>query len=328
MKVVFDGICLGDGPITGVGRAFLHGLAAYAAAFGGDLDLLLPPAAEDPRLDGVNAVAAPAGAWSRQRTLPQLLRRLRADVLHSPVAAVPLAAPCPTIATVHDLPWRAADPVERTPLRRRLATWLALRSAAAVLAPSQFTAAAARPLLRDPERLHVVPHGLPPLPAAPRPPRDGPLLVLGDDRPRKNRQRTLAAHALAAARRPDLPPLRFLGPPDAYVDEAEKRRWLLRCTALVQASLFEGFGLPVLEALQAGAPVVCSDLPPLRELAGDAAIYVDPRDPAAIARGLLRVLDPDLRAVLAAAGPARAAAFPAADTAARWRAVHTALHRR
>ena len=326
MKVAFDGACLADGPPTGVARAFLHGLAAYADAWPDDAILLLPDGAHAAPPAGVGIVTAPRGAWRRQRELPRLLRESAADVLHSPVAAVPLRAPCPTIATVHDLPWRCRDAGERTPLRRRLATRLALRTAAAVLAPSQFTFEAARGLVPD-ERLHLVPHGLPPLPPAAATPRDGPLLALGDDRPRKNRAALLRAHTRATEQRPDLPPLRCVGPPHDFVDEDEKLRLLRTCSAVVHVARFEGYGLPVLEALQAGAPVVCSDLPPLREIAGDAAVYVDPRDDASIAAGLVRVLDTQLRERLAAAGPARAARFPIAATVRRWRELHEELLR-
>lgn len=327
MNVVFDGVCLGDGAVTGVGRAFLHGVAAYAAQFGGEPCLLVPAGVEPPSIPGLRFVTAPRGALQRQLALPRLLRELRAAVLHSSVAAVPLRAPCATIATVHDLPWLASDAGERASMRRRLATRVALGAASAVLTPSQFTFAAAQRLLGDARRLHHVPHGLPPLPAHAREPRDGPLLVLGDDRPRKNRTRIAAAHGLAARQRADLPALRFVGPPHDYVDEAEKARLLRRCCALVQGSLFEGFGLPVLEALQAGAPVVCSDLPPLREVAGDDAVFVDPRDVDSIARGLLAVLAQDRRDQLVAAGPRRAAAFPITATTARWRQLHQELGR-
>ncbi len=325
MRIAFDGICLAGGPPTGVARAFLHGLHAYAAQYPGDLLLLLPDGAPAPASPVLRTVPAPLGAWRRQALLPRLLREVGAELLHSPVAAVPLRATCPTLATVHDLPWLCADAPERTPLRRRLATRWALRAAAAVLAPSQFTFAAARRLVGDEQRLHLVPHGLPPLADAPAAPRDGPFLVLGDDRPRKNRERVLAAHHRAARERPDLPALRCVGPPHDYVDEAEKARLLRTCRAVVQCSLFEGFGLPVLEALQAGAPLVCSDIPPFRELAGDVAVFVDPHEPASIAAGLLRVLEPATRARLIAGGPGRAAAFPASRTAAAWRALHTRL---
>src|SRR5262249_24435562 len=151
----------------------------------------------------------------------------------------------------------------------------------------QFTLAAAQTLLRDAACLHLVPHGVAPPAAPPIDPADrhGPLLALGDDRPRKNRVRVRAALELARQDGAMLPELCFAGPPLNHVDDGAKLQLLRGCRALVQCSLFEGFGLPVLEGLAHGIPVLCADLPPHREIAGDAALFVDPRDVAAIAAG-------------------------------------------
>lgn len=333
MLIAFDGGCLGDGPPTGVARALLTGLAAYAAQGEHAAVLLLPAGAADPRLPGVRAVDAPRGRLRRQLALPRLLRTLRADVLHSAVAAVPLRAPVPAIATVHDLPWRHPEAGETTTPWRRLATVAALRAAAVVLAPSTQTAADARALLGEAAaaKVRVVPHGcargaVPD--AAALAARRGPFLALGDDRPRKQRDALRAAHARAVALAPDLPPLRFVGPPDDFVDEASKLSLLADCRALVHASRFEGFGLPVLEGLAHGAPVVCSDLPPHREIAGDSALYAPAGDVGALADALLAVhRDDGLRLRLAAAGHARAAAFAPERVAAAWAQAHREVAR-
>jgi glycosyltransferase involved in cell wall biosynthesis len=333
MLIAFDGAGLGDGPPTGVARAFLTGLQAYAARGEHAAVLLLPAGAPDPALPGVRVVAAPRGRLQRQLALPRLLRALRADVLHRSVAAVPLRAPLPAIATVHDLPWRHAEAGETTTPWRRFATARALRAAAAVLAPSAMTAADASALLgaHAAAKVRVVPHGCarsaPPTPAAIAA-RRGPFLLLGDDRPRKQRDVLRAAHARALAQAPDLPPLRFVGPPDDYVDEATKKELLRDCRALVHPSRFEGFGLPVLEGLAHGAPVVCSDLPPHREIAGDAAMYAPAGDVAAFAAALLAVhRDAALRARLATTGHARAADFAPERTAAAWAQTHREVAR-
>ena len=329
--VVFDGACFGDGPITGVGRAFLNAVAAYAATFANRCMLLLPSGAPKPPLANVELVEAPRGAVRRQLALPRLLRELHAGVLHSSVAAVPLRAGCATIATVHDLPWLHPGLGERTTLWRRSVTRRALRSAAAIVAPSAFTARDVATLLPGTApRVHVIAHGTE-LGAEPRPGavarRSGPMLVLGDDRPRKNRDRVQKAHAIARQRCPRLPDLRFVGPPHDYVDEAAKLQLLGSCRAVVQCSLFEGFGMPVLEALANGAPVLCSDIEPFREITADGgALLVDPTSVEAIAGGMVRIHeDEQLREQLAGSGWRRAARFSRVGVAEQWCRLHTEL---
>jgi glycosyltransferase involved in cell wall biosynthesis len=103
-----------------------------------------------------------------------------------------------------------------------------------------------------------------------------------------------------------------------YVSDADKRALLSGAEALAYPSLYEGFGFPVLEAFTAGVPVLTSDASSLPEVAGAAALMVDPHDPAAIAGGLERLLgDPGLRDGLRRAGLERVRRFTWEETARR-----------
>jgi glycosyltransferase involved in cell wall biosynthesis len=107
-----------------------------------------------------------------------------------------------------------------------------------------------------------------------------------------------------------------------YVSEQQKVALLTGATALVYPSLYEGFGLPVLEAMSCGTPVVTSNVSALPEVAGEAALLIDPRHPDEIAAGMQRLLEDEaLRASLAGAGRVRAAAFRWEETADRTSAV-------
>lgn len=336
--IVFDGGILGAGPPTGVARAFLDALAAYAETSITPPLLLLPPQAEGQGLAHVRELrsACVAGPLARQLRLPSLLRALDAELFHAPIAAIPWRAPCRTIATVHDLPWRARD-LSGEPgcgWRARFAVRCAVARADLVIVPSRATERDLRAECPTPRaRIAVVAHGVPAAPDTTPSAHDGPFLALGDDRPRKNLARLAAAHERARHLRPSLPALEFVGPRRreanaGWVSEAEKHARLGRARALVHVSLHEGFGLPLLEAMARGTPVLCSDRASLPELAGDAALVVDPTDVEAIAAALVRIdADEALRARLVAAGHARAAAFPPAATAAAWRRLHEDLLR-
>ena len=329
--IVFEGSVLGDGPITGVARSFLDSLLAWRQQTDRPAVFLAPDPDHLPEpLEGFELMEGPTGFFAKRRHMPSLLTRIGAGLLHAPVAAIPRSSPCPVVATIHDLPWLYRDlrgePGSR--LAHRLAASRAMHCASAVIVPSAATAEDLRrfrPRARVP--IHMIPHGTF-LPETTAPAADlvGPFLVLGDDRPRKNRERVAAAHAMALQQCPDLPGIRFVGPPGDYVPEQEKIAQLRRARGLVHLSLLEGFGLPVLEAMAHGVPVLCSNRGSLPEVAGDAALTADPTDVQEMAAGLVRLhRDDALRERLCHGGPRRAARFSVAETAARWRSLHDLL---
>ena len=161
------------------------------------------------------------------------------------------------------------------------------------------------------------------------------VLGVGTLEPRKNLVRLIDAWGAVPEAVRDGAPLVLVGPKGWEVEEIERRAGAAgvrtlgfvpdedlallyaACTAFAYPSLYEGFGLPVLEALASGAPTVTARVSSLPEVAGDAALLVDPRDTEAIAAALGRLLTDDgLRERLRAAGPRRAAGFSWARTAA------------
>ncbi len=156
------------------------------------------------------------------------------------------------------------------------------------------------------------------------------LLFAGAIEPRKNLIRLLEAISFLQQRRPDVPPLILAGPPGwrnqeiynrvaaagpgvryvGYLAGEELAALMAGCAVFVMPSLYEGFGLPVLEAMTCGVPVVTSRGGALEEVAGDAAILVDPLDIDEIAAGIEKVLDDTaLREAMVEKGLARAAQF-------------------
>ena len=102
-----------------------------------------------------------------------------------------------------------------------------------------------------------------------------------------------------------------------YVDDETRTAILKSAVAVAYPSLYEGFGLPLLEAFAAGTPVVTSANSSLVEVAGNAAIWVEPHDPASIAAGLLQIRDPQIAETLRAKGRARLERFDPAVSRAR-----------
>jgi len=290
------------------------------------------------------------GHWDRlvwtQNELPKLLRRHGVPLLLSPLPEAPLLKGVRSVVLAHDLlPLRYP---QLTPLLAYHLAYvpLVLHRAVRVLCNSEATAREVHGRLGVPAR-RLVPIRLGFDPGRLRPlgrEREPFVLVLGRHDPHKNLARVLRAFAAVPDPGRELR-LRLVGPHDdrytpqlqrlaqelgiaarcdwiAWVSDDERLELLNRCRALVLASLWEGFGLPALEAMACGAPVVAARAGALPEVVGDCGLLVDPRAPAAIADAITRLgREPGLARALAAAGPARAASFRWDDTAAHVSAV-------
>jgi glycosyltransferase involved in cell wall biosynthesis len=282
-----------------------------------------------------------------------------ANVALVPYWGPPLVCRAPVVVTVHDLiPLVVAG--YRRALRVRLYSRLAVaatRRADAVIADSERTARDIRARLGvDGRRVHVVPLGVAPFRVAGAagasgtqaglvsetgervPERYG--LYLGGFDARKNVAMLVevwrgvyaltgvplviagAADAALRALAGPGPEIRFVG----EVSEATKARLYGSASVFAYPSLYEGFGLPPLEAMSAGVPVVASDASSLPEVVGDAGIVLPPSGRAAWVQSLFRILTDDgLAAELSARGRARASLFTWEATAARTRAVLAAV---
>jgi glycosyltransferase involved in cell wall biosynthesis len=299
--------------------------------------------------------AAAQAAWGRADR-PRADRALRgAQVVHGPNYIVPPTA-LPTIVSVHDC-WFLRNPDLSPPAVRRFGPVLrrAIARGAIVHVPSTHTRDEARELLGA-ERIEVLPLGAPPVRTprivpVPLPGLDGRpyVLAVGAKEPRKNLPRLVDAFALLAPDHPHLA-LVLLGPegPDQpaieavldrldhsvaervmlvdYVEDDVRDIVIANAVALAFPSLDEGWGIPPLEAMSLGVPVVAARAGSLPEVCGDAAELVDPLDPAAIAAGLSSVLHDDARRTeLVQRGHARVAELAGPRCAARFAALYRAI---
>jgi glycosyltransferase involved in cell wall biosynthesis len=298
--------------------------------------------------DGVRAVVVPVSARSRaQWALGELAlvsmaaRRARVELLHSMANFAPAWGPFRRVVTIHDLQYRAVPELLSAPARTATSALMSLaaRGAHRVIAVS---AAGAEEIVVglgvERERIDVVPNGVRAAPLAPatdglrerhRLGRRPVVLSVATDLPHKNLP--VLIDALATMRSAQRPLLVFVGHgTDAgalrarasaagvaddvrllggrSTEELDSLYALADC--LVLPTLHEGFGLPALEAMARSVPVLCSDIPALREVAGDSALYFDPHAPGQIAARIAEVISeagPAER--MRARGRARAAGF-------------------
>jgi glycosyltransferase involved in cell wall biosynthesis len=279
-------------------------------------------------------------AWEQTR-LPALLREVGAQVFHSPVNVLPERMSCPAVVTIHDLAF-VRYPEYFRPARRiyqRTFTERSARAATLIVADSESTRQdiiAAFGIA--PERVRVIyptvspdfqPNADPAALAAFRARHGLPeryLLYLGTLEPRKNLITLVEAYARLRAQDPDAPPLILAGGKGwyyetlfervrslgleryvtfaGYVSREEQALWYAGAALFLYPSLYEGFGLPVAEALACGVPTITSDVSSLPEVAGPVAIQVPTTDVERLAQAMREALvDCTLRQRTAVEGP-------------------------
>jgi glycosyltransferase involved in cell wall biosynthesis len=272
--------------------------------------------------------------WFEQVTLPRALRRERAALVHATNCFLPLRRPCPGVVTIHDLAFEAHpdDFARKTAAKYRFFAPRAARGAERVICVSEYTAGdVVRRYGVDAARIRVVPNA-PSLPigAAPAPNGEPYLLAVGDLRAKKNLTRLIDAwrqlqsgHRLVLAGLGDMQGLPHGVEAVGYLDDERLDALMRGADVLVHPSLYEGFGLVVLEAMARGVPVAAAAATALPETGGDAAVYFDPLDVHAMARAINEALG--ARDDLARRGRARAAQFSWRRTAEETAAVYREL---
>lgn len=263
---------------------------------------------------------APFGVWWQQFDLP----RIDADVLWGPHGTMPVAWKKPAVVTVHDLTSITMPGSHRLKTIVSFNTFIgqSLARADRVAAVSRVVAEEVMRGFGVPhQKIEIVPNGVDEF-FSPAGDAEGDyVLFVGTIEPRKGIEELIGAWQALPAPRPRLvlcgargwrvrlpadPTIEVTG----YVDRATLRDLYRRARVFVYPSRWEGFGIPPLEALACGAPVIATRTGAIAEFAGDAAIVVDRGDRSALRDALARVLADDvLRREMRARGPERAARF-------------------
>jgi glycosyltransferase involved in cell wall biosynthesis len=335
--------------IAGVGRYTTELAGALARTPGVELERLGFPGLGDGDPVRRRATRVARSLAYYPVTLSRQAARRRVELVHCPGPVAALRTGLPLVLTIHDmLPWRYPEMFGRVAVaRQRLLVGRVARSADRILVGAEYTRRDVVEYLDvSPRRVEVVPHGVDarftprqtdPLRLAHRfgiPP--GPFVLwVGTLEPRKNLASLLRAFALVRRRAPEtsLVLVGEWGLADAEVerDLDQLGRSVIRpgfvtdeelsilysaTTCFVFPSLYEGFGLPPLEAMACGAPVIASDRSSMPEVVGDGGLLVDPTDTDALADAIESVvLSPERAAELRRAGLARAREFTWARTA-------------
>lgn len=275
-------------------------------------------------------------AWGELTQVARAARRLNADLIHAPATLGPARTHVPTVVTMHDMLYWSHPEYMSTPLYTKPVKWMekvAARNAARIITISPGSAD------EIVKYLHVARADLDVIPLAGSTPfgvdrslagsEGAMILAMGNRRPHKNWDALIRAVALLPER--DRPRLVITGGRGAvdplmpvveqlgvsrnvelrgWLDDDEVRHLYSTATALAIPSYAEGFSLPTLEAMSVGIPVLLSDIRVHRYVGGDAALYFDPDDHAALAELIRRVASDSAQAQrLTEAGYRRAAEF-------------------
>ena len=347
MRVGLNARVLSKPDPTGVARYTRHLLSELAVLRNGreELEYSLFGVGSVPDMlegsDGIESAGEPspthsgfrAHLWEQFR-LPRAVNGTDIDVFHTPAGQPPLLARVPLVTTIHDV-----SPIvhpewfsRQYAALYRVLTPLAVRASDRIVTPSEF----ARDEILDAYpsaagKTVAISNGATPRQGSGTPidglNSDDFLLFVGSSNPRKNVATLLQAYRRYRLSASDPLPLALAGPDRdvfastdrpavegvhalGFVSDGELT-WLYdNARAFVFPSLYEGFGLPILEAMSAGTPVVTSNRGAMAEVAGDAAHLVDPTDPDALAEGLHQILDDGEYAdALCEAGQGRAGEF-------------------
>ena len=346
MRVAFDGTVL-HGPKSGVGYYCAELLKAMLAADHGTefvvfshqpLELDFPSA--NGNLKFANTYRFPIRAFYMHALLPSILDEVQPDLCHYTNFLAPISERRPYVVTIHDMGMevlRDAHPVAKRLYTKRLVPHVA-RKARLVITNSEYSKWQIVRWLGIPEdRIRVTPLAASPefTPVASPESVNPYFLYVGNLEPRKNLERLIEGFARMPTKEHELVivgnhlyrggaaaekaqslglngRVKFKG----YVPRSDLPALFSGATAFVYPSLLEGFGLPVVEAMACGAPVITSNSSSMKEVAGQAAVLVDPCNVRQITEALVRVAeDEGLRQRLSVMGLERAAQFSWEKTA-------------